>query len=132
MSDSTREAFFTVCKEAEPAEKLWVSLYCDTRFYGGPEEGGWYGTDTRLIASQEVHNREAGQKIKARVDELAEKLTADAENRRNRRLAAECEWLEARGLDDDFLPHPDGGDSYWVAVESKQGDFVTQGDRQYS
>lgn len=130
--DSTREAFFQVCTEAERAEGVFVTLYCDDRFYGGPEEGGWYGTDTRLIASTRVHFRALAERMKTQVTELAEKLTRDAEDARNRQCAAECEWLEARGLDDDFLPQPHGGERYWVAVEEKQGAFESQGDRHYS
>ena len=130
--DATREAFFTVCKEAEGANTQWVSLYADHRFYGGPEEGGWYGTDTELIASQQVYSASMADTIKKQVNTFAEKLTADAETHRNAVCAAEVEWLEARGLDDDFLPQPDGGTHYWVAWEQVQGSFVSTGDRSYS
>jgi hypothetical protein len=130
--DSTREAFFQVCTEAERREDVFVTLYCDDRFFGGPEEGGWYGTDTRLIASQRVYSRQIGDQIAAQAKELADKLTRDAEDDRNRQCAAECEWLEARGLDDDFLPQPNGGERYWIAVEAEQGAAESQGDRAYS
>jgi hypothetical protein len=134
--DTTEKAFHQVCDRAENAKTLFVSLYCDDRFYGGPEEGGWYGTDTRLIASQRVYSREMGDRMKTQVEDLARKLTRKAEDDRNRQLAAECEYLEERGVDDydnnAYLSPPDGGSHFWVAVEPKQGSLVSTGDRAYS
>jgi len=133
MSDDyIKAAFFEVCTEAETAERHFVSLYCNHRFYGGPEEGGWYGTDTTLVASQEVPTEADAVTMQAAAVDLAEKLTKQAEDVRNRHYAAQLEWLEARGLDADFLPEPDGGDSFWVATETVRGSFVSEGDRCYS
>ena len=44
----TSEAFHQICKEAKPAKSHHVSLYANEPFYGGPEEGGWWGSDTVL------------------------------------------------------------------------------------
>lgn len=134
--DTIEEAFRQVCAQAEPAEDVFVSLYRLDRFYGGPEEGGWYGTDATLLASQQVFSRRAAERMKDQVTELAEKLTRDAEDARNRRLAAECEFLEERGVDDydnnAYLSPPDGGSRFWVVVEEVQGSHVRTGDRCYS
>jgi len=133
MSDDyIKAAFFEVCTEAETAERHFVSLYCNHRFYGGPEEGGWYGTDTTLIASQEVDSEAVAVVMQAAAVDLAEKLTQEAEDARNRACAESMEWLEERGLDADFLPEPDGGESFWVATETVRGSFVSTGDRCYS
>ena len=39
------EAFFNICREAKPAKSSYVSLYVNVPYYGGPEEGGWWGSD---------------------------------------------------------------------------------------
>ena len=45
-NNNISEAFFTACSEAQPAKQQVVSLYVDVPFYGGPEEGGWWGWGT--------------------------------------------------------------------------------------
>lgn len=132
MDTYIEAAFHKLCESAEPAAVRYVSLYRDDRFYGGPEEGGWYGTDTELVAHQATYSQESAEKLLASIKELADKLTAQAEESRNRHLAAECEWLEERGLEDSFLPEPDGGERFWVCVEEKLGSNVSTGDRFYS
>jgi hypothetical protein len=47
-----REAFEQVCKEAKPAESLYVVLMEDRPYYGGPQEGGWFGHDHTIVAYQ--------------------------------------------------------------------------------
>lgn len=129
---STKEAFFQIFADAQPAKKSYVSLYVSQPFYGGPEEGGWWGQDDVLVAYQEVlTDEEAEEKAKA-VQALADKLTDEAKDSFNRSCAAECEWLEARGLDDDYLPEVSGSDRYWVTTESRPGEHNHEGDRYYS
>ena len=126
-----QNAFFKVCSEAEIPESNFVSLYRKEQFYGGPEEGGWYGTDTVLVASQRYDTREAAEAAKAAVSKLAEVLTTEAKQAFNERCRAECDWLEQRGLDDDFLPEPDGECSYFVRVESVSGESEYEACRHY-
>lgn len=45
-----RESFFQVCGDAKPSNSFYVSLYSARPFYGGPEEGGWWGRDYVLEA----------------------------------------------------------------------------------
>jgi hypothetical protein len=130
--NAEKEAFFEVCRNAEPARSSYVSLYVNRSYYGGPEEGGWWGADTELIASQECSNDVEAQAILAKVQELAAQKSKDAKQAYNQACRAQCEWLEARGLDDDFLREVDGEDKYWATVESTPGSQVRQGNRYYS
>ena len=128
---SIEEAFFAVCDDAEPAQASYVSLYVDLPYYGGPEEGGWWGSDTELVAYRRCSNLIEAQAISERVQELAKQMSKDARDAFNRGCAAQVEWLEARGLDDNFLPEVDGEARYWVAVEDRAGSCVSTGSRHY-
>jgi len=125
------EAFFAVCKDAQPARWHYVSLYAERGYYGGPEEGGWWGSDTELVAYYRCTTAEEAESLKERVQELARSLSANSKRQHGLRCAAECEWLEARGLDADFLPEPDGDCSYWVTTETQPGSCARTGSRHY-
>lgn len=126
-----KQAFFEVCSDAVPANSSYVSLYRVESFYGGPEEGGWWGRDYVLVAYKECSNDVAAQAIKGEVESLARQLSKEAKDNFNRACAAECEWLEARGLDADFLPEVDGEDSYLVFAENTPGENAYTASRYY-
>ena len=75
---SIKEAFFAVCSDAKPARASYVSLYVNSPYYGGPEEGGWWGEDCKLVAYQICADDEEADVVQAKVCELAESLTRDA------------------------------------------------------
>lgn len=125
------EAFFQVCKEAVPAKSSYVSLYVTTPYYGGPEEGGWWGEDNVLVAHHYCSNEVEAEAIKNKVEELAKQLSDEAKSAFGRMCVAQCDWLEQRGLDSDFLPEVDGEERYWVAVEEVPGENSSQGCRHY-
>jgi hypothetical protein len=126
-----KDAFFTACKEAVPAASNFVSLYLRTPYYGGSEEGGWWGSDTTLVAAQEYSTEQDANLAKTHVEKLAEKATADSKRAYSERCLAETEWLDARGLDDSFLPEVDGEAEYFVTVEQRAGSCESQGCRHY-
>ena len=128
---SIREAFFGVCKDAEPAKARFVSLYVEVPFYGGPEEGGWWGRDVELVASQRCVTDDEAEALRRAVVTMSHQLNDEARQRFTRQCAYECDWLEARGLDSDFLPEVDGEESYFVAVEDVAGSLASEGTRHY-
>lgn len=130
---SIREAFFKVCREAQPVSQLelFVSLYIRTPYYGGPEEGGWWGTDVSLLAYQEYSSEKEAQLAFIAIDELAEQLNSEEKRAYGEKCLAESEWLEARGLDDSFLPEVDGEEEYLAVIEEKVGSLVRSGCRRY-
>ena len=131
MSAAIQAAFDAICTEATPARAHHVSLYRNEPYYGGPEEGGWYGSDTVLVAHVQVDTHEHAEAIRAEVEKLAEQMTKEAKDAFNRQCADECEWLEARGLDADYLREPDGENRYWVTIEDSAGEHAHQGTRHY-
>ena len=128
---SIQEAFFDVCRDAKPAESHYVSLYASVPYYGGPEEGGWWGSDTVLIAYECFDTEEAADAAEAKVKELAEQLSQQSKREFGEQCLREMEWLDARGLDADYLPEPDGETNYYVAREASPGSQVSRGCRHY-
>jgi hypothetical protein len=125
------EAFFLVCEAAVPAKASYVSLYVKKPFYGGPEEGGWWGEDTTLVAYHRCETEVQAEAVQARVEELAREMSDDARRGFTQGCQAQMEWLNARGLDADYLPEVDGEKTYWVAVEDRPGEHASLGCRHY-
>lgn len=133
MADYYRAAFFEICDEAIHADdqRCHVSLYRSEPYYGGPEEGGWWGEDTFLVATQSFPLRSAAEDAKTRMQEKIEEWNKEAKRAYGERCRAECDWLEERGLDDNFLPEPDGETRFWIAIEDRAGQFEQRGSRHY-
>lgn len=108
-------AFHAVCKEAvTTGNGHYVCLMETIPFYGGPEEGGWYGSDLICVAFQYFETG-ADQAVAA-VEKLAAELNAECRKEFGQQCLREMDWLEARGLDADFLPEPDGESTFSVIV----------------
>jgi len=128
------EAFSIVCANAihlDPGTQWYVSLYERTQEYGGPEEGGWYINAETLVAYQEVPSKPEAERIAEQVKQLAERLSDEATREHANRCAAQCEWLDARGLDSDWLPEPDGPTEYVVYIENRPGENSYRGSTRY-
>ena len=126
-----KEAFFTVCNDAKPRGVNYVSLYIRTPFYGGPEEGGWWGEDVTLVAYREFPSKRHARAAVESVKKLAEELNEAAKREFGEHCLRQMEWLDARGLDADYLPEVDGEVSYFVTLEREVGASESHGCRQY-
>ena len=133
---SIERAFHAICQEAinHRPRGYHVSLYEDVPYYGGPEEGGWWGHDTVLLASQEFDTEEAAQAALERVKKFAAELEQDARSQYGERCRAELDWCEARGIDDSnsVFGEVDGPSKYVVRIENYPGEHVYRGERFYS
>lgn len=109
-------AFDEVCKDAKPAHGFYVCLMERVSFYGGPEEGGWWGADTHIAAYQYFPTEEQARAAQEQISKLAYELEQDARKQFGEACLNEMEWLEARGLDADYLPEPDGPSEFYVIV----------------
>jgi hypothetical protein len=128
---SIREAFFTQCEKAKPGNSHFVSLYMIVPFYGGPEEGGWWGSDSKLIAYHQCSTDEEAEAVREKVLALADQLSKKAKRAYGEQCAREIAWLESRGLDDSFLPEVDGEIRYSVCTEETPGSMESRGCRHY-
>lgn len=124
-------AFEAVCKEAKPAEGFYVCLMESVPFYGGPEEGGWWGRDTHLVAYQHYPTEEQADAAVKQVEKLAKELSDESRKDFGEQCLREMEWLNARGLDADFLPEPDGESEFYV-LKCEGLPEESRGCRQYS
>ena len=111
-----RAAFEKVCEKAVSAERWYVSLVENERYYGGPEEGGWWGTDSHLIAFQEYPTEALAEEAAKGVSKMARQMKAQAQQEHGKHCLNQMEFLEARGLEADFLPEDDGPSEYEVVV----------------
>ena len=126
------KAYYDSIPTAERHEGGWyVTLYCEVSFYGGPQEGGWWGHDTVAAASQHYGTRDEGMKALKAVQDAAEGLTKDAERAHGARCLQEMDWLDQRGLDADFLPEVAGADGYFAVVERHAGSKAHVEDRRW-
>jgi hypothetical protein len=126
-----QQAFEHVCEGAVKRNKCYLSIYEDCPYYGGPEEGGWWGHDTLLVASKDYPTEDAARQALDAVHKFANELQAASERAHGERCLHELEWLESRGLDADFLPEPDGPSDYWVTIEDRPGANESRGSRHY-
>lgn len=130
---SIQEAFFEVCQDAEPAESIYVSLYVKRPFYGGPEEGGWWGSDHELVAYHQFPTQEAADAAEVKINELAKKYTEDAKRGYGEQCRAELNWCEARGIDNSnsVFGEVDGNAEYYVRQENSIGEAESKGNRHW-
>lgn len=129
-----RQAFYQVAREAQPARRSYVSLYAILPYFGGVEEGGWWGHDVELVAYQEVSSDVEAEAVADKVRELAEDLSKEAKDSFHRGAAAQMEWLEQHDPmadESDYFPEVDGAEEYYVVVESQPGSQAYQGSRYY-
>jgi len=124
-------AFFEICDNPTPPDNVCVSLYRQDPFYGGPEEGGWWGNDTSLVAYQKFVTREEAEARKAEIQLLVEKLNKEAKRNFGDQCRQELEWCEARNLDPEFLGEVDGETHFFVCLEDTPGSQNSRGSRHY-
>jgi hypothetical protein len=115
-------AFAEICKEAvECVQGFYVVLWREEPFYGGPEEGGWWGRNLIPVAYQRFATSDAAHAASNAVRKLAAEMTADAQREHGRACLAQLEFCEERGIDDSdsVFGEDDGPESYYVTVDDK-------------
>jgi hypothetical protein len=101
---------------AKPTGCWYVTLWEEASYYGGPEEGGWWGNDRIPLKYVSFNTEEAAEIAYEKISQLATEMTQDAKRRHGEYCLQQCEWLDARGLDSDYLPEVSGEDRYSVTV----------------
>jgi hypothetical protein len=97
-------AFDVECPDSKMPERWYLCLMSKYQAYGGPEEGGWYQTMFDIVKYKEFLSEELANEAKAKIEALAEELTAQSQTQHGEYCLNQMEWLDNRGLDADFLP----------------------------
>jgi hypothetical protein len=109
-------AFDAICTEAKEPETWYVCLVSSYQRYGGPEDGGWWQTMNEIVKYQAFMSKELANSAAEKIKALAEELTANSRAEYGQHCLNQMDWLEARGLDADYLPENDGPDEFSVHV----------------
>jgi hypothetical protein len=130
---SIHEAFMELVKEPIRCNRFYVVLWRKSQFYGGPQEGGWWGNDYIPEAYTRVDTREEAEALADRIEAMAKELSREAIMEHGRGCVAQLEWCEARGIEDSnsVFGEVGGPDEYYVEISENlpQAQF---GDRQWS
>lgn len=126
-----REAFESICKKARESDVWYVCLMESIPFYGGPEEGGWWGEDRALIEYQVFASERLAKHAAEQIEKLAEKLSAERRRSYGEHMQRSVEWLEERGLEPSYLPEPDGPSEYYVMITQELPPPFDRGSRRY-
>lgn len=116
MANFIQEAFGICIENAKEPESWYVCLISEHQSYGGPEEGGWWQTISHLEQYAEFPNKALAEAARDQVETLALELTAQERASYGDYCLQTMEWLDARGLDADWLPEPDGETVYRVFI----------------
>jgi hypothetical protein len=116
MSTYISAAFEKACKGARRPRE-WHTCLIETRpFYGGPEEGGWWGEDEILVAYKTFPTRRQAIRAGREAERLAREAETEARTAFGEHCLRQMEYLEDRGLEADWLPETDGPSSFRVVV----------------
>lgn len=117
--DSLQEAFDAIVADVKHPEAWYVCLMVKTTYYGGPEEGGWWGHDTEVVAYGTYQSEDEAERVKEAVEKKAAELSREARAEHGRMCSNQVDFLEARGYDADdnsVFGEVGGPDNYYVWV----------------
>lgn len=120
---SIQQAFNEILEDVQPAQVFFVSLYSVYRWYGGAEEGGWWGNTVSLVAHKEFRREDEAKQALAAIEALAKEKSHEAKQAHYRLCEAQLDYCEQRGIDDanSVFGEVDGADEYHVQIETELG-----------
>jgi hypothetical protein len=125
------DAFDAALSDVKSPTTWYVCLVLREQYYGGPEEGGWYGYDTTLVRFAQFPSEEAARDGAEKVKRLAACESSRANEDFNRMCLRSCDEAEARNEDIDRLPEVGGPDSYRVLMTYRLPAQFVAGSRCY-
>jgi hypothetical protein len=127
------QAFDFLVPDATPCQRYFVVLWRRIPFYGGPQEGGWWGADTIPVKYTEAATEEAAEQLRANILAHAEELSREASRDHGRACLTQLAWCEERGIDDSnsVFGEDDGAEEHFVTVQTELPE-AQYGERHYS
>ena len=122
MSD-IQEAFWEALMDATLVQDWHCTLYLTERWYGGAEEGGWWGSTVTAVAHVSYKTPSEAEAALDAVKQLAIAKTKEAKQIHGDVCLRQLDYCEQRGIDDanSVFGEIDGEDSYSVRIENELG-----------
>lgn len=112
-----QEAFDQLISDAIwPNGQRWYLILVETIKAYGPEEGGWTYPIQSLLAYKVFPSKEQADAARANVEKLIKELEYNAKKAHDRMCLEQMEWLDARGLEFDYLLEVDSFVQYSVSI----------------
>ena len=122
MSDESifLQAWNEIIEDSEVAQECYLSLYENVSYYGGPEEGGWWGYLQILQKYCKCSSREQAEMLSNKLREHCEQLNKESKKADGEDCLRHMERADRRGedVDDDGY---DGPSTYYMIIESMPG-----------
>ena len=122
MSDESifLQAWNEIIEDSEVAQECYLSLYENVPYYGGPEEGGWWGYLQILQKYCKCASRQQAEMLREKLHTHCEELTQEAKKADGEDCLRHMERADQRGEDvnDDGY---DGPSTYYMIIESMPG-----------
>jgi len=123
MSDDNifLQAWNEIIEDREVAQDCYLSIYQCESYYGGPEEGGWWGYLHILKEYCKCSSREAAEMLMEKLQERCKQLNNEAKIADGEDCLRHMERADRRGEDvsDDGY---DGPSTYYMTIESVPGE----------
>jgi hypothetical protein len=122
MSDKSifLQAWDEIIEDSEVAQECYLSLYENVPYYGGPEEGGWWGYLQILQKYCKCSSHKQAEMLSDKLRKHCEELTEDAKKADGEDCLRHMERADRRGEDvsDDGY---EGPSTYFMQIESIPG-----------
>lgn len=121
MSDDIfLQAWDAIVEDSEVAQECYLSLYKVEPYYGGPEEGGWWGYLHILQKYCKCSSRAQAEMLMEKLQDHCKELTEEAKKADGDDCLRHMERADRRGEDvsDDGY---DGPSRYYMTIESMPG-----------
>ena len=122
MSDESifLQAWNEIIEDSEVAQECYLCLYEQVPYYGGPEEGGWWGYLNILKEYCKCSSHEAAEMLSNKLREHCEQLNKESKIADSDDCLRHIERADRRGedVDDDGY---EGASTYHLTIESIPG-----------
>lgn len=123
MSDKSifLQAWNEIIEDSEVAQECYLSLYENVPYYGGPEEGGWWGYIQILLKYCKCSSYAQAEMLSDKLRKHCEELTEEAKKADGQDCLRHMERADQRGEDvsDDGY---DGPSTFYLQIESMPGE----------
>ena len=113
-------AWNEIIEDKEVAQECYLSLYEEIPYYGGPEEGGWWGHLHILKQYCKCPTLDYAEELRKKLEIHCKELTEEAKRANGEHCLHYIQQAEARNEDVDDYGY-DGPMSYYVIIESVAG-----------